>query len=104
MVALDGLHPSAYQYSLWVDEILRSYSEDDVLNITKIDDVPAPLFSNPVFDDIDFSREVDGVIIFDTKGLIVAQYGSCSSVSLSYLPSGLYFLCAEGKRYKMLKV
>ncbi|MDO9256801.1 MAG: GDSL-type esterase/lipase family protein [Bacteroidales bacterium] len=95
LVASDGLHPSGKMYALWVQEILKSVEKELGINeeLSGKDDFRYILSQRQLT--IKSPKEAE-LFIYNPNGKIVhsqfLQTGIESTINLSGLPAGMYFL------------
>ncbi|MBR9919939.1 MAG: T9SS type A sorting domain-containing protein [Bacteroidetes bacterium] len=102
LVAKDGLHPSGYQYTRWVEHILKQL--DQQTSSTKgspaSGEVEMKIFPNPAFEEIRITVpgeiEVTGYQIYNSSGLMVEHIDTSllidQQIGIEHLPEGIYFL------------
>lgn len=111
MVASDGLHPSGFQYTLWVNEILKFV--DSVMILQKIEKTlprnTLKIWPNPVNNQLMVQNDIEGefetpYFIFNSFGQKVI-HGSISrgqrKIEVSQIPEGVYSLAVlqHNRRY-----
>lgn len=90
LVATDGLHPSALQYSLWIDRILN----DAVISkIRKTLDEEDLFYFNSAKNYLQKNSEAGLILIYDLKGRKVLELDQSSYINLK---PGLYFAISLG--------
>lgn len=60
------------------------------------------LFPNPASDRVNFSKEVNNIVVFDATGNIVLEQESATSLNTSNLESGLYMISTDQGSSKLI--
>lgn len=99
LVATDGLHPSGYQYSLWV-ELMMGYVDSVGVGVSDFEVGAIRIYPNPATEEIHIdltnSKLIDALEIYSLTGQLVDTASltpsSVQRISTENLQSGTYLL------------